>query len=45
MHKLEFANYRGEYNITALFLDVMVPVYLTSQPGSMIQSLHEQLIT
>lgn len=45
MHKLEFANYRGVYNITAFFLDVVVPVYLTSQPGSMTQSLHDQLIT
>lgn len=45
MHKLEFANYRGAYSITALFLDVMMPVYLIWQPGSVIQSLHDQLIT
>lgn len=41
MNKLDLANYRVAYNITTLFLDVMVPAYLTSQPGLMIQSLRD----
>lgn len=45
MHKLELANYRVAYNITSLFLDVMVPAYLTAQPGWMTQLLHDRLIT
>lgn len=45
MHKLELVNYRVAYNITTLFLDVMVPAYLTAQPGSMIQLLRDWLIT
>lgn len=45
MHKLELANYRVPYSITTLSLDVMVPAYLSSQSGSMIQSLRDRLIT
>lgn len=44
-HKLDLANNRVAHNIRALFLAVMVPAYLTSQPGLMIQSLWDQLIT
>jgi len=41
MHELELANYRVAHNFTKLFLDVMVPAYLTSQPGWVIQFLRD----
>lgn len=45
MNELDLANYRVAHSITTLFLDVMVPAYLTPLPGLVIQSLRACLIS
>lgn len=45
MNKLDLVNYRVAHSITTLFLDVMVPAYLTPLPALVIQSLRAWLIS